>query len=576
MSPSAPKGAVLFVKVLLAFCAVLVPLYVLAIFIYLAGTDALRTRLLEADLFRLQSAVKQLEQEYEHVATIQTEYVENYHLKRFAIASGIMTAYDRAQAILAIQDDLTLLCGASPLVADAIVDFPLARERISRRGVDAIPAGERAAPVPASAGPAFQPDRLELRTVYPPNYPRADVQFVLVIAFATGQIQDILAGSSLSPRGKSYLVDDEGKTLSARARDNGEESAIASVVRGAPAVPSRQARVSVGPVDSVITAVRADHFQGWAATVAPAGDILGPLTRYRTWFWALTVVTIVLGVLFAFWVSSAVRGPLARLMEGFRGVEAGDLKVHLPRSHKDEFGYLFDHFNAMVRSLDSTLQRCVEQESLARHAELAQLQAQISPHFLYNSIYHIYRMAKDEDFDAIEHYALHLGSYYEFITRGIDDDASLEEEARHALSYSEVQRIRFKGRIAVDLGDVPPKIVKLRVPRLVVQPLIENAYNHGLKDVPAGGVVRVRYHDGGGCASVTVEDNGQGMSTEEITRLNTLLRASGGAAGAALSGLANISRRLVIRFGAGAGVRVDHSSLGGFKVSLVIPLGEAA
>ena len=349
---------------------------------------------------------------------------------------------------------------------------------------------------------------------------------------------------------------------------------LTAAVRGATG-PTVQVQRTIGKADMLIGAVRADHFQGWAATVAPASDVLGPLTRYRIWFWALTALTVALGGLFAFWVSSAVRGPVARLMEGFHGVEAGDLTVNLPRSARDEFGYLFDHFNAMVRSLDSTLKRCIEQESLARRAELAQLQAQISPHFLYNSIYHIYRMAKDADFDTIERYALHLGSYYEFVTRGGAEETFLEDEARHALSYSEVQRIRFRGRITAELGEVPPRIARLRVPRLVVQPLIENAYNHGLRDVAANGVVVVRYGDDGTFASVTVEDNGRGMSGDELDRLNALLGGPGSAEGAARSGLANISRRLALRYGAGAGLRADRSPLGGFRVTLSIPCAEA-
>ncbi len=570
---AAPKGAALFTKVVVAFCAVLVPLYLLGSLIYLAGAEALRNRLLQAELSQLQSSAHRLDQEYEHVATLQENYVENYRLRRFAVASGIMTTYDRVESMLAIQDDLTLLCAASPIVADATVDFPALGRRISRSRADSY------TPAPGGVwqgGPRFMAQRLELSTVYPPNAATAGVQFVLSITLDAAQINGMIAGSTLSSSGQVFFTDDAGAIVSGRPRSEEQARAIREAVAGAAGASSRQFSRAIGGTAYLVSLVRLESAPGWLASISPEWEILGPLGGYRRWFWALTAVTLCLGGLFAFWISSAVRRPIAKLMGGFREVEAGDLGVQLSWGSKDEFGYLFAQFNAMAASLDATLRRCVEQESLARHAELLQLQSQIKPHFLYNSIYHIYRMARDEDVPRIERYAQHLGSYFEFITRGAGEDTSLAEEARHAGNYSEVQRIRFQDRITVDLGEVPERLKSLRVPRLIVQPLLENAYNHGLKDVVANGVLVVRYRDEGSLAAVTVEDNGKGMTAEEMARLCALVAGGAPPNGVAATGIMNIHRRLALRFGPPAGVRLEPSTMGGLKVSLILPAPEAA
>ena len=573
MAFPAPRGAPLFTKVVLAFCAVLVPLYLLGSLIYLAGAQALRNRLLQAEVSQLQTAAHRLEQEYEHVATMQRNYVENFGLRRFAVASGIMTTYDRMQSILAVQDDLTLLCAASPIVADATVDFPLLGRRVSRSQADSYP--PEAGRV-WNGGPQFLPRTLELRTVYPSNAAVAGVQFVLSITLDASQVAAIIASSTLSPSGQAFLTDASGAVLFGKPREPVGARSIQDAVSRAVGTRTGQVSIRAGRTAYLVSVVPVEGMSVWLTSVSPEWETLGPLSGYRRWFWALTALTAGLGGLFAFWISSAVRRPLAKLMGGFREVEAGDLGVQLSWEHRDEFGYLFARFNAMAASLDATLRRCIEQESLARHAELLQLQSQINPHFLFNSIYHIYRMAKDEDVPRIERYASHLGSYFEFITRGAGEDTSLAEEARHAGNYSEVQRIRFEDRISVDLGEVPERLRPLRVPRLIVQPLLENAYNHGLKDVVANGVVVVRYRDEGELAAVTVEDNGSGMTREELDRLSALLQIDSIPTGTAATGILNIHRRLALRFGPPGGVRLECSPLGGLRVSLLIPLREAA
>jgi len=164
----------------------------------------------------------------------------------------------------------------------------------------------------------------------------------------------------------------------------------------------------------------------------------------------------------------------------------------------------------------------------------------------------------------------------------------------HGRNYLAVQRARFSDRIAVEIASLPESLADLRVPKLILQPLLENAYNHGLKDTLRGGLVRLRFEDAGTAALIVVEDSGRsgtgsgpgsgpdsgsgsdaGMLDRTVAELSQELRNADLAGDGESSGLRNIHRRLHLRFGAFSGLRFDRSDLGGLKVCILIPLEEA-
>ena len=118
-----------------------------------------------------------------------------------------------------------------------------------------------------------------------------------------------------------------------------------------------------------------------------------------------------------------------------------------------------------------------------QNIELKQLQSQINPHFLYNSFFNIYRLAKDEDYENLTCFTQYLGSYYQYITRSASDEVSLLDEYNHAKTYCNIQQMRFHNRLELKMAPLPEAFAGYRVPRLIMQPIIENAFEHGLKTV---------------------------------------------------------------------------------------------
>ncbi|MBO9599869.1 MAG: histidine kinase, partial [Cohnella sp.] len=207
-----------------------------------------------------------------------------------------------------------------------------------------------------------------------------------------------------------------------------------------------------------------------------------------------------------------------------------------------------------------------EEQLRLQQAELKQLQAQINPHFLYNTYFILYRLAKLQDNESIAQFSQYLGEYFQYITRNGVDNVSLEMEFRHAQTYAQIQNIRFKNRIRVEFEELREPYRSILVPQLILQPLLENAYMHGLEARRKAGLIRVAVGEENGMIRITVEDNGDKLTDEKLASLQASLLVQG--AEHEYTGLLNVNRRLQLRFGSEYGVHVRRGELGGLSVTL--------
>ncbi|WJH37519.1 histidine kinase [Paenibacillus sp. CC-CFT747] len=260
---------------------------------------------------------------------------------------------------------------------------------------------------------------------------------------------------------------------------------------------------------------------------------------------------------------------MKRLVRAFRHVEEGNLTIEIRNKRSDEFHYLYGKFNEMVRRIKELVHEVYEQKYRANLSELRQLQSQISPHFLYNSFFILSRMAKYEEYESIRRLSQYLGSYFKFVTRTHMEEAPLDEEVNHARTYVQIQTFRFEDRIQVSFGELPDRLAGMKVPRLLIQPLVENAYEHGLKNKMSEGRLSVEFVDEEERLIVKVEDNGEGLSEEDFAVLNAKLTNLD--EDMETTGLVNVHRRLVLRYGTPGGLRLTNFPGKGFGVEMILP-----
>jgi two-component system sensor histidine kinase YesM len=161
-----------------------------------------------------------------------------------------------------------------------------------------------------------------------------------------------------------------------------------------------------------------------------------------------------------------------------------------------------------------------------------------------------------------------LGEYFRFITRNAADFVPLKEEVDHARTYAEIQQMRFPRRLNVEFEACPKALEALSVPRLILQPVIENAFKHGVEKKTNGGLVIVQFEPGQDWLGIVVEDNGDELTDAALQSLERALYDD--ADSAETTGLINIHRRLRILYGEAGGLLFARNEMGGLSVTIRI------
>lgn len=325
--------------------------------------------------------------------------------------------------------------------------------------------------------------------------------------------------------------------------------------------------------------IHRDHFQFNQAfneeldvnviTLLPEKTLKKPISFFSKWVWLFLFTSITAIIIIYITSYKLIHQPINRLLISFKEMESGNLGLPIQYNNRDEFSYIYRSYNEMLHKLNAFIERDYVQKMMLQKSELKQLQSQINPHFLYNSFFIVNSLAKVGDTDRIEEFTVMLGEYFRFITRNNGDLVLLSEEVKHSRIYTDIQALRFSRRITVQFDDLPEKICDYKTPRLIIQPIIENAYEHALEKKTEEGMLQVQFHhENEQFFSVIVEDNGDELTDEQIERLQMLVNNPG--KNIETTGIINIHRRLQLTYGDGSGLFFKRSELGGLSVEIVI------
>lgn len=266
-----------------------------------------------------------------------------------------------------------------------------------------------------------------------------------------------------------------------------------------------------------------------------------------------------------------IHKPLHQFTNAFEELEKGNFSVTIDDTSSADFAYLFRSFNTMTSKLNRLIEQDYNQKMLLQKAELKQLQAQINPHFLYNSFFMLQRMIKMGLSDESQEMASALGKYFRYLTRNNMDNVTLETEYEHAKTYAYIQGLRFTGRIQIEFEDLPAEYKNLPVPKLILQPLLENAFNYGLNNKMENGLLKIHFLHSGDSLTIIVEDNGEELTDELLQSLeNKLNTAKETSTDYEMTGLLNIQRRLAIFSDYTYSLNVTRSDMGGLCVSICL------
>jgi two-component system sensor histidine kinase YesM len=311
----------------------------------------------------------------------------------------------------------------------------------------------------------------------------------------------------------------------------------------------------------------------YAVDYAPFQRIVTPITKTRNLFYISAGMLLILTMLAAIILYRNVQLPIRKLIRGLQQLKRGDLSARILGHPRNEFGFVFDRFNEMAEQMNKLIHTVYEEKLRSREATLKQLQSQINPHFLYNCLAFITSMAKLKDNDAIIAMALNLGSYYRYATRVDNRLVPLSKELELVENYLAIQSMR-NPRIQYEI-DVPDSIKPHGVPMLLLQPVVENAIVHGIEPKPGIGWIRITGEDTAGWIKLRIEDNGIGMSEDDLRQLiikirQPIMEDDMGC------GVWNVHQRLMHQFGETAEMEFIALAGGGLRVELSWPKQEDA
>lgn len=287
------------------------------------------------------------------------------------------------------------------------------------------------------------------------------------------------------------------------------------------------------------------------------------INSIRTQMLSIYLIISLIILVFIFPAARSITRRIFQLMNKMSQVRQGRMNQLDISPHKDEVGQLISSYNYMIGSVQELLAEQFKLGQEKNEAELKALQSQINPHFLYNTLDMLNWMAQKGERENIQQVIYALSEYYKLILNKGEDFVTVRDEVRLSAIYIEIQMKRFKNRIQIEF-DVDEEAMSCLIPKITLQPLVENAIIHGISEKPSGkGIIRITGAIVQGRLQLEVRDDGIGLHSEG--REERKHKGSG-------YGIKNIEKRLELYFGLPGALRFSSPDGGGTCATIVVPV----
>jgi len=322
--------------------------------------------------------------------------------------------------------------------------------------------------------------------------------------------------------------------------------------------------------DYLISSLRVDKYNWQIISTIPFKE----LSKESSIFSVIAISIIALNSLLLFLgsiiVTRMITIPIKKLLKSMKGIEKGEFKKVEIIAGSAEITKLQDGYNIMIFEIQKLIERKVEDQKIKRKAELDVLQAQIKPHFLYNTFDAISSLALLGRNDEVYKVMKALGNYYRISLNKGREVITIAEEIEVVRNYLTILKVRYGDMFEVDYN-IDENATKFKILKLVLQPLVENAIYHGIKPKGEPGKITISANYYGDKVVITVEDNGVGID-EEV--MNWQLDSKNAREPNSSFGLSGTIERLRIFYGLNEPVTIESKKYEGTKVIISIPVGE--
>ena len=301
----------------------------------------------------------------------------------------------------------------------------------------------------------------------------------------------------------------------------------------------------------------------------PKNDLLIEREIITTFMSVILLLFMCAGIIINIIYMKGVYQPLIKLVYFMENAEEGNLKNKMEEHRDDEFGYLYKTFNTMMARIDTLIQTTHQQDELRRMMEIKELEKQINPHFLYNTLDTVNWIAKKNNVPEISRIVLSLSNIYRNAFNKGNPLVTYGNAVNSCKSYLEIQNIRFHGKLNYVI-ETDPNFDDCLILNLLLQTLVENAVVHGFENMDKEGTIIIRneYLKDEDAILFTVADNGVGMTENKLNLQRKLLEKEDIVSN---SGLTNVQRRIKLYYGSQYGISIESRLHEGTTVYMKIP-----
>lgn len=321
---------------------------------------------------------------------------------------------------------------------------------------------------------------------------------------------------------------------------------------------------------------RTSSFTNWTTIgVFPTSQSALEVQQIHFYVISFLFVVCLFGIGASYNLANSMSRPIGQLIAFMNKAEAGDLSIRYKGDRRDEIGILGRSFNKMLVQINRLLSLTELQERQKREAELKALQAHIKPHFLYNTLDTINWMARKKDAIDVAELVDSLSQLFRIgLNRG-NDIISLENEMEHINSYLKIQKARYKEKLNYHIS-VSPDLQEVSVLKLVLQPIVENAIYHGIKERRGPGQILIEAKEQEGNLLLRVKDDGKGMPEEKVHLLTEILNSPFSKVNPSKEsigyGIRNVQERIKLTFGEKYGLSIESEVEKGTTVTVQLPI----
>ncbi|MDK2799066.1 MAG: two-component system, sensor histidine kinase YesM [Clostridiales bacterium] len=309
---------------------------------------------------------------------------------------------------------------------------------------------------------------------------------------------------------------------------------------------------------------------GWKIVgVSYLNDLLIAREDIRNSYIIVIFVCLLIATLISVRIASNISRPIKKLEALMKRAENGDFNVNnIDIKSSDEIEHLAATFKMMLQRIKALMQQIKEDQKAIRKSELKALQAQINPHFLYNALDAIVWMAESKKHDKVVLMTSALAKFFRLSLSKGDEIIYIKDEIEHIKYYLMIQKIRYSKKLEYEIL-VDPEILKYRIIKLVLQPLVENAIYHGIKNLPDGGKIEIKGKQVEGKILLQVVDNGVGIPSQKLQHILENENRSKVKAGGV--GIKNVHERIQLYYGEDYGLTFESEEGQGTTVNVWLP-----